>query len=230
MLQDRALLRNLGFASCYSPLGQEIFTFPKHWTIIKLVWSSHFVLQYKQGELTFWSCNLWSIPLQSDLKTCTKLINGKLCSWAEIFLILGVLKALAELVIWFVTNQRHFQKGLLECFHFCCCYWHDLLNIKVDHRFQECVTPVFCLWCFDPVLGEKQRNKRFCLALSLKIHLILPLPVPPRGALISLGGNTVSRDLTHVAFLFCSKILTAQKAVLFQVPGCFRINEVYFFC
>lgn len=172
--KQTALLRNLGFALCCS-LRQEVFTFHKYWTVFELVWSSHFVPHYKQGELNVLKLQLLKCTIATWFK---KTVQNRLIendtAWTELFLILGMLKALAGLVVWFVTNQRRFWKGQLECFHFNCCYWHEILTAKVDHRAQKCITPVYCLWCFDPMLGEEKGNKKFCLALAWKIHSDLP--------------------------------------------------------
>lgn len=129
-------------------------------------------------------------------------------------------KTLAGLVAWSVTDQRRFQKGQLECFHFSQWYWHELLTIKADRGALGRVVPVCCLCCFGPVLAEGQGNKKSCLALALKTHSGLPLPIPLQRALLALGFNRASTDLTRGAFLFCNKTLTAQKAALLQIPAC----------
>lgn len=119
------------------------------------------------------------LQLVKRLKHPYKVNEEQTSTWAEIFLIWGMPKTLAGLVAWSVTDQRHFQKGQLECFHFSQWYWHELLTIKADCRALGHTMAVCCLCCFGPMLAEGQGNKKSCLALALKTHSGLPLPIPP---------------------------------------------------
>lgn len=150
------------------------------------------------------------------LKYPYKINEERTTTWAEIFLIWGMPKTLAGLVAWSVTDQRHFQKGQLECFHFSQCYWHELLTIKADHGALKRIVPVYCLRCFGPMFAEEQGNKKSCLALDLKIHNGLPLPTPLQRTLLSLGFNRANADLTYGDFYFAARHWQHKKPRSFK--------------